>query len=130
PSSVITAPANGASIPVNSAINITGTASDAAGAIGGVEVSTDGGTTWQVATGTGSWSFAWTAPAPGNYTIKSRAYDDSGNMEATGSSGSNVVTITVAVAGCPCNIITTQTPSAGTSNDGQALELGVKFRSS
>jgi len=130
PTSVITAPANGASIPVNSAINITGTASDAAGAVGGVEVSTDGGTTWQVATGTGSWSFAWTAPAPGNYTIKSRAYDDSGNMEATGSSGSNVVTITVAVAGCPCNIFTTQTPSAGTSNDGQALELGVKFRSS
>ncbi len=91
PASTITSPANGSTVPINTTVTITGTATDAntvTGTVAGVEVSIDGGTTWQLATGTTSWTFAWTPLTPGTYTIKSRGYDDSGNMEdGTVSSG-------------------------------------------
>ncbi len=38
-------------------VTLTGTASDATSGVERVEVSTDGGATWQTATGTGTWSF-------------------------------------------------------------------------
>src|SRR5262249_15701427 len=60
---------------------IRGTASDAAGRVAGVEVSTDNGVTWNRATGTTSWFYTYTPTAPGSQTIKSRAVDDSGNIE-------------------------------------------------
>lgn len=56
---------------------ITGTAAPRLGgpAVTQVEVSTDGGATWNYATGTGLWSYEWTAPADGEYLIKARAGD-------------------------------------------------------
>ena len=40
---------------------ISGTATDTGGGVvGGVEVSTDGGTTWHPATGRGTWTYTWT----------------------------------------------------------------------
>ena len=96
PVSVITSPVTGSTVTINTTVTINGTASDAAGAIGGVEVSVDGGTTWQVASGTNNWTFSFTPLNPGSYTIKSRAFDDSGNMEdATSNTGTNVITITL-----------------------------------
>jgi hypothetical protein len=130
PVSIISAPANGTSIPIGSTITITGTASDVGGTVAGVQVSVDGGNTWQVASGMASWTFSWTPINQGSYTIKSRSYDDSGNMEATGSSGSNVVNITLTPPACPCHIFTGQTPAGSTVNNGHALDLGVKFQSS
>ena len=56
-----------------------------------VDVSTDGGATWNTATGTTSWSYQWTPGAAGQTTLKSRATDNSGNRE-TPSAG---VTVTV-----------------------------------
>ncbi|HEV8635795.1 MAG TPA: N,N-dimethylformamidase beta subunit family domain-containing protein, partial [Chloroflexota bacterium] len=91
PSSAITSPAAGASIPQNSAVTISGTATDTGGQVGGVEVSTDGGATWHRATGRASWSYSWTATTAGSITLKSRATDDSGNTETPGAG----VTITV-----------------------------------
>jgi hypothetical protein len=135
PISVITSPANGASIPINSTVTITGTATDVGGAVAGVEVSTDGGTTWQVATGMASWNFSWTPTSPGTYTVESRAYDDNGNMETPSSPGSNIITVIMSPAVCPCHIFTTQTPASGTTNDNGngntlgAIELGVRFQS-
>jgi Domain of unknown function (DUF4082)/Bacterial Ig domain/Secretion system C-terminal sorting domain len=133
PVSTITAPANGASVVVNAAVNITGTATDA-NAIAGVEVSVDGGLTWQLATGTANWTYSWVPTAAGTVTIKSRGFDDSGNLQAAGSGpAGNVITITVTNTGsftCPCSIfLPSNVPSSGLSNDGQAIELGVKFRS-
>jgi hypothetical protein len=81
PASAITSPANGASVPNGTALTITGTASDSRGQVGVVEVSVDGGTTWHRATGTTSWTYTWTPAVLGNATIKSRASDDSGNVE-------------------------------------------------
>ena len=63
-------------------VTIRGTATDAGGIVGGVEVSTDGGKTWHPAAGTGSWTYEWTVPGQtAGVTILSRATDDSNNLE-------------------------------------------------
>jgi hypothetical protein len=83
PTSTIASPANGASIGVGTNVTISGTASDVGGVVGGVEVSTDGGTSWHPATGTTSWSFTWAASSGGQWKLMSRASDDSGNIQTT-----------------------------------------------
>ena len=50
----------------------------------GVEVSTDGGATWHPAQGRANWTYSWTPGATGSATIKTRAADDSGNLETPG----------------------------------------------
>jgi hypothetical protein len=129
PVSVITSPANNSTSPINNAITISGTASDAGGVVAGVEVSTDGGTTWQLASGTTSWTYSFTPTGTGTITIKTRGYDDSGNMEVPVTVGKNVITINIGTAACPCFIFTSQVPSDPLSTE-TGLELGVKFRSS
>lgn len=64
-------------------VTVTGTASDLGGGrVAGVEVSFDNGLSWWKAEGRETWSYTWTAPAAGAYTIRSRAADDSLNLEA------------------------------------------------
>jgi hypothetical protein len=61
PTSTITSPTAGATVLTDHVVNITGTASDAgSGTVARVEVSVDGGATWNVATGTTAWSYNWT----------------------------------------------------------------------
>ena len=127
PTSTITAPQGGATVTAGQAITITGTAGDAAGEVGVVEVSVDGGQTWRRATGRSSWSFGWTPSGSGSVTIKSRAADDSGNRE-TPSAG---VTVTVGQgqANCPCSIWSSVVvPATPAHEDNQSVEVGVKFR--
>jgi len=94
PASVISAPSNGAMVAAGLvSYNVTGTATDAGGSgLTLVEVSTDGGSTWNTATGTASWSYGWTLPAAGSYTIKSRATDASNNAESPGAGVAVTVT--------------------------------------
>ncbi len=79
-------------------VTVTGTATDSGGGvIGGVEVSTDGGKTWNPANSpVGSvsvnWTYSFAAPAPGAYTIESRAIDDSVNLETPSDGVSYTVT--------------------------------------
>src|SRR5262249_5926976 len=103
-SSDITAPVTTIVSPVMSAtvssgvrLTITGTASDLAGVVSGVEVSVDGGTTWKAATGTTLWSFDWTPGVPGSATIRARAIDDSGNLEVAGPG----TTVSIQQGECP-----------------------------
>jgi len=84
PTSKIVAPTNGAKIH-GSLLLIKGTASDNT-EVKKVEVSTDAGTTWQLATGTTSWSYSWTLPTDGIYVIKSKATDKFNNVEMLGPS--------------------------------------------
>ncbi len=130
----ITSPANGATLTNNSAVTISGNASDAGGVLVGVEISVDGGTTWQLVNGTSSWTYSWTPNLPGPATIKVRGFDDSGNMGVPGASGSSSninVTIGGNVPTCPCSIFpTTVSPTLPNDYDGQPIEVGVKFRSS
>jgi hypothetical protein len=88
PEVAVTSPAPGAVIQGCSA-TITGTSHDYWSGLQRVEVSTNGGTTWNLATGTTSWSYQWTIPANGNYSsdymIKARAVDMANNvMVSTG----------------------------------------------
>jgi hypothetical protein len=130
PSSTITAPANNSSVQPGSQVTISGTATEAGGGVvGGVEVSTDNGATWRRATGRESWTYTWTAGSSGTYTLRSRAVDDSGNLETPGPG----VTVTAGTGNqsCPCSIwgsgATPATPAE--TADNSAVEVGVKFRS-
>ena len=124
PTSVITSPASGSAIANGTKITVTGTAVDSGGGqVAGVEVSIDSGATWHPATGTTSWSYTGVVHGNSSTTIKSRASDDSANLE-TPSAG---VTVTTK---CPCSLFGNTTPSTPNGGDASATELGVRFTSS
>jgi hypothetical protein len=92
PTSTIVQPSNNSTLLRGAAITVSGTARDSGGGvIGGVEVSFDGGTTWNYATGHENWTFEWSPDKSGQYLIKTRAVDDRGNIETPGSG----ITVTV-----------------------------------
>jgi hypothetical protein len=80
PESAVTDPVNGQNI-TSCNYTIRGTAHDYYSGATLVEVSTDNGATWQPATGTANWTYAWTITNDGSYTIKARASDAAGNVE-------------------------------------------------
>ncbi len=128
PTSAITFPSGGAVIdPALGTVTISGTASDTGGGVvGGVEVSTDGGATWHPANGRGSWTYNWTPAVFGTAVIKTRAADDSGNLE-TPTAG---VTVTVGTSVCPCTIWpSSSVPAVASYTDTDAVNVGVKFKS-
>ena len=134
PSSTILTPESGAMLQVGAQVLITGNAGVLPGGVPppnpawGVEVSTDGNT-WQPAVGPAagqtSWSFAWTPAVPGSVTIKSRAFDDSGNLETPGPG------VTVSVAGSQQLTIwpSSAVPSIVDQGADHPVALGVKFYS-
>src|SRR5262245_38993383 len=82
PTSTITFPTAGATVVIGTTSSVTGTASDAGGGtVAQVQVSVDGGPTFSTATGTTAWSFTWTPATAGQVTIRSRATDNSGNVQ-------------------------------------------------
>ncbi len=124
PVSTITSPLDGAT--VNGLVTVLGTAADTGGGVvGAVEVSVDGGITWQAAAGRENWSYSWTPSTLGSVNIKSRAVDDSGNIE-TPSAG---ITVTVEPRTCPCSIWNDSTlPDVASVTDNQPIEVGVRFQ--
>ena len=128
PTSTITSPSNGASFPARSQVTLTGTATDAS-VVAGIEVSVDGGTTWKVATtvsdpdGTVSWTYVWSPSAPGTINVKTRGYDDSGNIEVAGTG----ITLNITPPGYPFTIFEPTDVPAQDFED-SPMELGVKFR--
>jgi hypothetical protein len=124
PTVTITSPADSASVPAGP-VTVTGTASDTGGAVGVVEVSTDG-QVWRPATGGASWSFTFIA-TPGTTTIQVRAADDSANLGVEAARTVTVTARTCTQSG-PCSIFT-DTPVHLQDQDGSSNELGVKFRS-
>jgi hypothetical protein len=123
PTSTITSPASGTVIADGATVTVSGTASDmGGGVVAGVEVSTDGGTTWHPATGTTQWSYTWNVATMGAVTIKVRATDDSGNIGTPGAG-------TPVTVNCPCQIFpNAATPATPDSGDGSSVEVGVKFQ--
>lgn len=120
----VTAPAIGTTVPALKPVTISGTAADSGGVVARVEVSTDGGATYNEASGLGTWSYRWTPTAPGTAQIRVRAVDDSVN---TGSAAT--IPLTVGPQVCPCTVWpATAVPAHVSSGDGGAVELGVKFR--
>jgi len=130
PTSTITSPSAGATFTNGSTVTISGTATDTGGGVvAGVEVSTDGGSTWHPVTTMSpaatsvTWSYTWSAAGNGPVTILSRATDDDANMETPGPG----VSVTV---NCPCSLFgNNYTPLVTSANDSTAYELGMKFQS-
>lgn len=126
PAITVTTPGYGLTVPALRPVTVSGTAVDASGVVARVEVSTDGGTTWNAATGLTTWTYSWTPTAVGPASVKVRAVDDTVNIGAT-----TTVPLTVGPQQCPCTVWpATVVPSVVNSGDGGALELGVKIRTS
>ena len=89
PLTTINAPTNNEKIK-GSSYPVTGTAIDTLSGVALVEVSGDGGITWNSAVDTSgngtwsTWSYAWTLPTDGSYEISARATDKAGNVEVPG----------------------------------------------
>jgi hypothetical protein len=82
PTSTITSPTASGSFTAAEPITITGTATDnGGGQVAVVEVSTDGGATWHRASGYENWSYTFVPIVGGTYDLRSRAVDDSVNLE-------------------------------------------------
>ncbi len=124
PTSTLNAPAT---VADGAVITLSGTATDGGGGdVAGIEVSTNGGTTWHPATtGTTNWTYSWLAHGAPTASIKVRATDDSGNTETPGPSANVNVT-------CPCSMFgnnVTPTTLQRDSGDTQPVEVGFKFKS-
>ena len=133
PVSIISTPVNGTSLPANEIVNINGTASDASG-INRVELSIDGGNTWETTSGTTNWSYTFFPTANGPLTIKTRAIDNVGNAELPGTvPSSNAVSVTLTGNVryfCPCKIFTAiQLPQVSNQRDNMTgIVVGTRFR--
>jgi hypothetical protein len=127
PQSVVTSLPSGSSIPVGVPVTVAGTATDGGGGVvAGVEVSTDGGTTWHPATGRESWTYTFTPNIAGTLGLKTRAVDDSGNLE---SPPSNAALVTVTGTSYWTIWPTDHAPSGILDLGPDApVQLGVKFR--
>ena len=125
PSSTITSPTNGSTVA--GTVTITGTATDAGGGqVAGVEVSIDGGATWHPATGRGTWTYTWTVATSQATVIRSRAVDDSGNLETPGAG----VAVSPELQACPCTIWPASAlPAVANDSDAGSANLGVRFES-
>ncbi|WP_454618196.1 DUF4082 domain-containing protein [Bradyrhizobium cenepequi] len=113
-------------ITAGDTVTITGTASDVGGVIASVEVSTDNGLTWYTVTGDETWSYSWSPLVAGTYTIRTRAVDDSINLE-TPSAG---ITVTVTSPSYVSLFSPSATPAVVNTTDASAVELGVRFQTS
>ena len=81
PTSTINVPLPGSVLKPGQTIQITGAASDIDCRVAGVEISVNDGVTWRPAQGREAWSFKWMPTGNGPINIRSRAFDDSGNIE-------------------------------------------------
>jgi DMSO/TMAO reductase YedYZ molybdopterin-dependent catalytic subunit len=85
----IAKPAQGETVPANSTVRIHGAAWGSSSEVVRVEVSTDGGSTWEEATLLGEskpnawrfWEFNWQTSAPGRQTLVARATDSLGQTQ-------------------------------------------------
>jgi WD40 repeat protein len=122
PTSAISSPIAGSTVPLNVLQVISGTASDIGGRVGGVEVSVNGGVTWHPANGRISWTYNWTPSANGSVNIKVRAVDDSLNLELP-STGINVI-VGTGSDGTPPTVAMTA-PANGTTVTGSAVAVSA-----
>ena len=122
PTSTVTFPTAGTNLPVGSSATVTGTAIDAGGGVvGGVEVTVDGGLTWHPANGRGTWRYTWMPMAAGSVIIKSRAVDDTGNLE----NPSAGVSITVGGGDTTAPTVTMTAPGVGATVSGTAVTVSA-----
>ncbi len=109
--SSIDAPGDGERVPVG-AFTVRGIAFGGRSPVGRVEVSTDGGRSWQAASlspplspyAWTHWSYSWRVPRPGSHSLTVRAVDGTGTVQSadagapfpSGASGLHTVRVTAA----------------------------------
>lgn len=120
PTTVIVSPAGSSSFAHGSVVAVTGTAADVGGRVAGVEVSTDGGTTWHPAQGRTNWTYSYIQQGAGAQTIFARAIDDSANYAPAG------VSRAITVTG-PSSVFGAEVPETASANDAGSIELGLRF---
>lgn len=106
PTVSITSPANNANFTVGSNITISANANDADGSVSKVEFYN--GSTKLGEDATSPYSFTWSSPAAGDYTLTAKAYDNLGAVTTSG--GVNVAVRAANVA--PTVALTSPTPNA------------------
>ena len=128
PSVTVTGPSAGSTVPVQSPVTITGTAADTdGGVVSRVEISADGGQTWQPATwgsdtANVSWSYTWTPSATGSTKLEIRAENGNAYVGQV-----QTLQLTVGPQQCPCSVFpATAAPVTADSGDSSAVTLGVK----
>jgi len=127
PNTQITSPAGGSTVQAGQALVIKGTAIDSGGSsVQKIEVSLDGGTTWNDATVTDDdgtnviWEYTWANAQAGSQTIKARATDWTSNIEDTPAE----ITVTVSSsATTPAESGETTTPATGTTAEQLQAQL-------
>jgi len=127
PHSLILSPMT-SSITNTVTVTISGEAhSDTGSPLTMVEVSTDGGTTWSVASGTSAWSLAWNPTTEGTYALLSRATDLAGSIEVPDQPVQVTVDRTPPVGWLKINndAATTTTTPVTLSIHAEALDPGV-----
>jgi hypothetical protein len=136
PTSSISSPAANATVGDGAQVTVRGTATASSGdVVSGVEISTDGGTTWHPTTLASSdaaqvsWTYTWTAHGFPNTRLETRAVDGWGNLETP--SDQEQINVT-----CPCSLWGVNTNPATVpfgvtdSGDPEATELGMQFTGS
>lgn len=78
-STIIDPPAS--STVIGKEYTIIGNTNDNLSGVSFVELSTNGGTSYELLSGTNNWSYIWTLPVDGNYCLKARGMDNVGNLE-------------------------------------------------
>lgn len=124
-----TTPTADATVPAGTRVTVRGMANYPLDSdVSAVQVSTDGGATWDAATDRHYWSYEWTVPAtPGAVELRARTLDANGVPRAT------VIRSTVIQQPqpCPCSVFGTSPPSnASVTPDAAAVELGMRFTTS
>lgn len=94
-----------------------------------VEVSTDGGATWNAATGTTDWTYDWTLPADGGYVIKSRATSGSVETPASGVrvTVDNTPPVTAITAPLPNAVVSVAMPIVGSASDALFSQYIIEY---
>jgi hypothetical protein len=123
PTSIIASPRTGANVAVGTTVTITGTASaTGGGSVARVDVSVDGGATYNTAMGTTTWSYNWTPTSLGPASIRSRAVDNSGNQQTPPAR----ITVTVVAPGSPLEVVLT-TPAPGATGVSTGIAPAATF---
>ncbi|MDZ4090955.1 MAG: DUF4082 domain-containing protein [Arthrobacter sp.] len=119
PTVTISSPAEGTTVPHGTSVTVSGTASDTGGIVAGVEVSTDGGSSWHPAQGRQNWTYTYIQKGLATASIQVRAVDDSANIGAPS-------TRQLQLTG-PYSVFGQQVPAVPDSQDGGAYELGMNI---
>ena len=117
---VVASPATGTTVANGAKVTLSGTATDSGGVVAGVEVSTNGGTSWHPAVGTGSWTYSYIQHGMGTQNILVRGIDDSANYPAT------PTTLPLQVDG-PYSMFGNEVPKTIDSQDTGNTVLGQRF---